>query len=317
MIRIIEKSNSIAILSHIMPDGDNIGSCLGLYNALKKTGKNVSCFIDDEIPIIYRFLSYSDRIQQPNCSFLQYDLIIVLDCGDIDRLGKSRNLINDKFIINIDHHITNTRFGDINLVDHNAAATGELVYELIKSLAVEMDLQICECLYTAISTDTGHFQYSNTTSKTHQIVGDLIKKDVNSTDMYRRLYQSNSKEKVMLIARALQTLEFYFKDQVSCITLTKDDISSCGAKDEDTDGIINFGRDIRNVEVSIFLREKSDNTIKVGLRSNKYIDVAKIASIFGGGGHVRAAGLTIYSDLISAKQKVLEEVKKEILGGVV
>lgn len=306
----IKESNKIAITSHIMPDGDNVGSSLALYNALSKAGKDVRFILDDDIPKVYRFLKGSDNVEKPG-RHEHFDAVIVLDCGDAKRLGKAMIYLEGNFVINIDHHISNDEFGNLNMVDTNAAATGEIIYHIIKILGIEMDAEISECLYTAIVTDTGQFQYSNTTSITHQIAGDLINNGVNVSLMFERIYQNSSKEKVMLMKTALGTLEFYHNDSISVISLTKKQMEEAKAQDADSDGIINLARDIECVEAAVFLKELEPGKIKVGLRSKKLIDMAAIAQKFGGGGHVRAAGCTLAGTIDEAKGKILEAIIDE------
>lgn len=311
IIKKIKDSTKIAVMSHIMPDGDNIGSCLALYNALKKYGKDVHFILDDDIPKVYKFLKNFDKAVMPG-QYESFDIVIALDCGDAERLGKSKLYIEDNFTINIDHHISNDEFGNLNLVDSNASATGEIIFKIIKMLGMEMDPEISECLYTAIVTDTGQFQYSNTTSMTHQIAGELIENGVNVSLMYERIYQNNSKEKVMLLKAALDTLEFYHNNSISCVSLTLEQMKEANARGDDSDGIINLARDIECVEVAIFLKELEPGKIKVGLRSKKVVDVASVSLQFGGGGHVRAAGCTLYGTIDEVKEKILEAVIERI-----
>lgn len=306
-VKLIKESKKIAILSHIMPDGDNIGSCLALYNALIKLGKNVVLIQDDDIPEMYRFLKNSDRFVKPGENY-SIDLVIVLDCGDIGRLGKSARYLENKDIINIDHHISNTEFGHHNIVDTSASATAELVYELINKLEIVLDKDICECIYTGIVTDTGQFQYSNTTSVTHKIAADLISNGVEPSKVYKAVYQNNSISKIKLIGKALSLMEFYYDNRIASIMLNKEVFESVGAKDEDTDGLINFARDIKGVEVALLFKETYDGKIKIGFRSKDFIDVNQIAQKFGGGGHIRAAGATVAGEIKSIKEKIVEAV---------
>lgn len=297
-----------------MPDGDCVGSSLALYTALKKAGKQVRYILDDSIPVKYEFLSNSDKAERPG-EYERFDAVIAVDCGDEERLGNCSKYLKGNFVINIDHHISNTEFGNLNMVDTNAAATGEIVYQIIKILGIKMDKDISECLYTAIVTDTGQFQYSNTTSVTHQIAGDLLNNGVNAPEMFERIYQSNSKEKVLLTKVALGTLEFYYNDRVSCISLSQKQLHDVHAKEEDADGLINLARDIEGVEVAIFFKEMDEGKIKVGFRSKKVVDVSKIAAQFGGGGHVRASGCTVNGTMEDVKAEVLETVAGELRQG--
>lgn len=300
----IKESNKIAIMSHVMPDGDNVGSSLALYNGLIKLGKDVSFILDDDIPKLYRFLKSSDKVRRPG-KYESFDTVIALDCGDAERLGKSKLYLGKNFVINIDHHVSNDEFGNINLVDTNASATGEIIYHIIKLLGIDIDKEISECIYTAIVTDTGKFQYSNTNSRTHQIAGELINNGVNVSHMFERIYQNSSKEKIILIKTALSSLEFFHNDSISCVSLTLEQTEQVNALDEDSEGIINLARDIECVEAAVFLKEMEPRKIKVGLRSKKVVDVAAVALQFGGGGHVRAAGCTMYGTVEEVKEKIV------------
>lgn len=311
----IKDSSSIAILSHVMPDGDNIGASLGLYNALQRVGKNVRYILDDEVPKLFRFLKNADKVEKPG-EYEAFDSVIVLDCGDPKLLGKCSQYLRDNFIINIDHHISNTAYGNLNMVDANAAAVGEMVYQIVKIMGIPMDKEISECLYTSLVTDTGQFQYSNTTSVTHQIAGDLINNGVGAPEMFERIYQNNSKEKVLLMKLALETLEFYHGDKVACIAMDREKIDSSGAKPEDSDGLINLARDIECVEAAVFLKEIEPGKVKVGFRSKRFVDVCRVAKQFGGGGHVRAAGCTVAGNIAEVKPMILDAVIKEYQQGV-
>lgn len=307
VVELIKESSNIAILSHIMPDGDNIGSCLALYNALVKLGKNVIVALDDDVPEVYRFLKNSDQIVKPENDY-NLDLVIALDCGDAGRLGKSAKYLENNKIINIDHHISNSNFGHYNIVDVNASATAELVYDLINKLKINMDKDICECIYTGIVTDTGLFQYSNTTSETHRIVADLISNGVEPAKVYKDVYQNNSLSKIKLLGEALSSIELHYSNKIASIILKKELFEQIGAKDEDADGIINYARDIKGVEVALLFRETEDGKIKIGFRSKDFMNVNEIAQMFGGGGHKRAAGATAVGEIRDIKEKVLKAV---------
>ncbi len=311
----IKDSSSIAILSHVAPDGDNIGSSLGLYNALERTGKNVRYILDDEVPRLYRFLKNADKVERPG-TWEAFDSVVVLDCGEPKLLGKCSQYLENNFIINIDHHISNTAYGNLNMVDANAAAVGEMVYQIIKIMGIPMDQDISECLYTSIVTDTGQFQYANTTSVTHQIAGDLINNGVSAPRMFEQIYQNNSKEKVLLMKLALETLEFYHEDKVACIAMDREKLDAAGAKPEDSDGLVNLARDIESVEAAVFLKELEPGKVKVGFRSKRFVDVCRVAKQFGGGGHIRAAGCTVAGSVDEVKAMVIEAVIKEFQQGV-
>ena len=297
----------------MQPDGDNIGSSLALCLALQKLGKKAVFVMDDNIPELYRFLKGAREVEK-SASFteLDFDLVIALDCGDIERLGKVAQLIGKTKLVNIDHHISNTKFGEINLVEENASATAEIIYKLMKFMGIFIDKDIADCIYTGIVTDTGMFQYSNTSEETHSIAAELIIAGVSPSDIFNKVYQNSPKEKVLLLREALKSLEFFNNDMVSCISITKAQVDSIADEDIDTEGIVNLGRDIFGVEAAIFLKQKELNIIKVSLRSKSYVDVSVIAKDFGGGGHIRAAGCTINDSLESAQQQILLAIQKQI-----
>lgn len=311
----IKDSGRIAILSHVMPDGDNIGASLGLLNALRKAGKDARYILDDAVPRIFRFLKNADTVEAPG-DYESFDAVIVLDCADPKLLGKCSRYLENNFVINIDHHISNTAYGNLNMVDANAAAVGEMVYQIIKIMGIPMDREISECLYTSIVTDTGQFQYSNTTSVTHQIAGDLINNGVSAPLMFERIYQNNSKEKVLLMKLALDSLEFYHDDRISCIALSKAEMEAAGAGPEDSDGLINLARDIECVETAVFLKELEPGKVRVGFRSKRFVDVCRIAKQFGGGGHIRAAGCTVEGGIAEVKPLIIDAVKNAFQQGV-
>ena len=304
----IKNSDNIFIASHVQPDGDNIGSTLALGMALKKMNKDVKILKVDDIPSDYRFLPNLDLIEEYNIN-QTVDLFIALDSSDIDRLGIGKEFaLKAKRIVNIDHHITNTNFGHINIISSSSGATGEIVYEFIKKMDVDIDKNIGTCLYTAISTDTGSFMYSNTTYKTHLIAAELLKTEINLNDINVNLYQSRSKERTKLFIESLNKLELYLGDKVGIIPVTQEMLKSNNAKLEDTEGIISFIRDIDSIEVACLLKQIEKGQIKISLRSKRYIDVSKISSKFDGGGHKKAAGCTIYTSIEEAKDLILKEI---------
>ena len=313
IIDIINKSSKIAVTSHVQPDGDNVGSSLALCLALKKQGKETTFVIDDNIPEVYRYLKGAREVERLfSFEDLDYDLVIAMDCGDLERLGKVKQLAEKTRLINIDHHISNTKFAEINLVEENASATAEITYKLIKSMGIFIDKDIAECIYTGIVTDTGMFQYSNTSEETHSIAAELIIAGVSPSDIFKKVYQNSPKEKVLLMKEALKSLEFFNDDMVTCISISKSQIDNIAKEDLDTEGIVNLARDIEGVEVAVFFKERESNIVKASLRSKSYVDVCIIAKDFGGGGHIRAAGCTISGSLEQAKQQILQAIQKQI-----
>lgn len=306
---ILKDYNDFAIVSHVSPDGDSIGSMLGLFNTLKDFGKSVDLFVDDILPEKYSFLTGYDNIKRYNTGS-KYSCLIILDCGDVDRLGELKSLLNNSdIIINIDHHISNTLFGNINYVDSNASSVGEIIYQILKINGYNISKNTAMCLYTSILTDTGCFKYSNTTSMTFNITGDLINTGINFSDIYSRIYDAKTLSQTKLLGKVLSTLEIYYDNTVAVLTMPYKLLDECSAKENDADEFINFARNIDTVEVGVFIKEVNDLKCRVSLRSKNYVDVSKVASYFNGGGHIRAAGCTIEGSISEAKNKILDAVK--------
>lgn len=307
--RHILNSQNICIASHVQPDGDNIGSMLSLGLALRKLNKNVFLLKSDDIPLDFKFLPNIDLIKDYE-DIGEIDIFIALDSSDEARLGKNKNLLRKaKLILNIDHHISNTNFGHINIIDKDASSTGEMVFDFIKSMNIDIEKDIATCIYTAISSDTGSFMYDNTSAKTHEIAAELIRIGIAKEDINIHLYQSKSLERTKLFIKAMSNLEFYFENKVAITMVTQEMLKESNAKMEDTEGIISFVRGISPVELAVLLKEFSENEVKVSMRSKRYIDVAEICLAFGGGGHIRAAGCTINTSLNEAKSMIIDEIK--------
>lgn len=307
--KIIKKSDNIFIVSHVNPDGDNIGSSLALLMAIRKLNKNPKILKVDDIPKDFNFLPGLENIKEYKLDH-PVDLLISLDSSDIDRLGLGKNfaLKADK-VINIDHHISNDKFGDVNIVSPSSAATGEIIYQIIKKLGIDIDKDIATCLYTAISTDTGSFMYSNTSHVTHEIASELIKKGIDTNNININLYQNKSIESTRLFINALSKLDMFNNNKIGIVAITKDILEESGATLEDSEGIISFVRNINSIEVACLLKTVNKNEIKISLRSKEKVDVSEIVKKFNGGGHKRAAGCTIYKDINEAKKLMLTEIK--------
>lgn len=306
----ILKSKNIYIISHVNPDGDNLGSCLSLALGLKKIKEDVFILKVDETPSDFLFLPGIEMIRDYKTDE-DIDLLIAVDSSDINRLGRNKDLIESaNLVINIDHHISNTNFGDINIIDTRASATGELIYSIIEKMKIDIDEDIATCIYTALSTDTGSFKYDNTTDKTHKIASELIKSGADKKSINLNIYQNRSLERTNLFIKAMNSMEMHLENRVGVIKITKDILDATQTTMEDSEGIIEYVRSIGPVEIAILLKEFGDEETKVSMRSKKDMDVAEICAIFNGGGHKRAAGCTINKSIVEADQILLEEVKK-------
>lgn len=307
-IQMIKRYNNIFIGSHVQPDGDNLGSTLALAMAIKKLKKDVKIVKADDIPSDYKFLPNIDMFKEQNLD-QSIDLFIALDSSDLNRLGVGEKFISkaDK-VINIDHHVTNENFGDLNIVSSTSGSTAEIIYKFIKQMRVNIDKDIATCLYTGISTDTGRFMYSNTTYETHLTLAELLKTGIDSNYININLYQNRSIERTNLFLNSLNSLEVFLKGKIGLVIVTQEMLESNRAKMEDTEGIISFVRGIDSIEVACLLKEIDKKEIKISLRSKKEIDVARIATKFDGGGHLRAAGCTIYKDINTVRDMILNEI---------
>lgn len=309
----IKQSKNIFIASHINPDGDSIGSSLSLAQALKKLDKNVFVLINDTIPSDYIFLPGKDFLVDYKESLGTIDLMITVDSSDVERLGKNKELLSKaNFIINIDHHISNTKFGDINIINPKSAATGELIYQLTTMMGISLDEDIATNIYVAINTDTGSFRYESVTSDTHKIVAELIAAGINIKDININLYEKYSIERTKLFIKSLSTLKFYYDSRLATVKVSQAMLEETNADLSDSEGIVSFVRSIGSVEVACLLKELSNNEIKISMRSKEYVDVASICDTFNGGGHIRAAGCTIYDEIDKAEDMIVKSIVKNL-----
>ncbi|NMA49920.1 MAG: bifunctional oligoribonuclease/PAP phosphatase NrnA, partial [Tissierellia bacterium] len=281
----ISKDLSIAVVSHKNPDGDSLGSLIAMGLSLDKLSKNVIFVKPDVIPEDYLFLPALEKMIQLDSLNIDIDLLIVLDSSDPDRLGLNKNLLEiSKRIINIDHHISNTNFGDLNIVIPESSSTGEIVFELLSKANFPIDTDIATCIYTAISTDTGRFSYQSVTKNTHLIISELYNYGIDGYEINKNLYQNRSLSRTKLFILAVSNLEFYKDGKVAIAKVTKDMYSKTGAKPDETEGIVEFLRDTEGVEVACLLKELKNNDVKLSVRTKEYVDANKICSFFDGGG---------------------------------
>lgn len=312
IVKLIAQAGGIAIFPHVSADGDAIGSSLALALALKNAGKKVIVYLEENIPTVYRFLPGIELA----CFYTQdevMDINIALDTGDVGRLGtRGDAFFEAPCTINIDHHVTNTKFALLNFVDDMSASTGEIVYTLLKKLKLGIDRDIAACLYTAVSTDTGGFKYSNTTSETHRIASELLATGIDIGELSQRIFDNTTYTKLKLTQKAIELLELHENAKLAAVAISQADLQATGAKDEDCDGIVNIGRSIEGVEVSVLVKEKNAEEVRVNLRSKTHVDVSEVAAAFGGGGHKRAAGCTVKGSLQEVKEQMIKVLKEKL-----
>ncbi|TYP54296.1 DHH family phosphoesterase [Thermosediminibacter litoriperuensis] len=314
---LLTEYNSFIVTSHVMPDGDAIGSVLALTMALEKAGKRALPVINDAVPKKYRFLPRSQNVRPFIPEVDKAEVMVCLDSGDSERLEFKRDLRDIcPLVVNIDHHRSNSMYGDLNLVDDSYSSVGEMVYFLLKSLDINIDYDIAICLYTSIITDTGSVKYSNTTPSCLRVLAELVELGVRPDIVNREVFEKKSLESVMLLKEVLGTLKVSAGGKLAYMTVTKDMMIKTGAREEDTDGFINYAREIEGVEVAIIFKEQDNLKVKVGFRANQWVDVSKIAEEFGGGGHVKAAGCTVKGPLDKAQELILASVNKYLKEGL-
>ena len=310
ILKCIKKSKNIVIVTHENPDGDAVGSSLAMYHALKGLKKNVDIIIPEyakcfnELPGIDEVIKESDKV---------YDLAISLDAATDKLLNVWVKYFReaDQRIV-IDHHSTNTMFGDINYVDLSAPACAQVVYMLIKHYRWKITPEIGTCIMAGIITDTGGFQYSGVSRDTFNIAAELLDAGVNISKVYKKVFDTKTKSSFELRRIALDRMEFLEDDKIAFTYITNEDERKVNAGVGDYEGIVSEGRSIEGVEVSIFLHELKDGEFKISLRSNSYVNVSDVCIMFGGGGHIRAAGAKMTADPLVIRDKVVNEVKRQL-----
>ncbi len=308
----LKKSRSVLVASHANPDGDAIGALLATGLALKAMQKAVCMYNQSAIPAVYRFLPSVHQIGQKMDAIETYDTILVLDCGSLERVGSRASRIQKgRTIINIDHHVTNTKFGDLQWIDPHACATAEIIYRMIKRLGLKIDSAIATAIYTGILTDTGSFRFSSTNQQAFAICADMVEHGTNPYEVAQHVYGHYSLSRIKLLNLALDSLEISPNGRISIMALTQDMMDMTRTQEEDIDGIINYARRIEDVKVAALIHEVAGNgrarrQYHVSLRSDGDVNVALIAAQFGGGGHVNAAGFSVEATLADLKHKIVE-----------
>jgi len=305
----IINSKHILLVSHVNPDGDTLGSVLAMYDALKRSGKKVSLYNGTkELPHIYDFLPNINRIKYTIPKY--FDLVISCDCGSFDRLRIDKG---DYTLINIDHHLSNKNFGDINVVDVASASAGMVVYKLLVKNHIRISKDCAVCLYVSLVEDTGFFSYSNVNEKTFEDASNLVKLGANPTKIASLLKSRLSLAKVRLLGYMLNDFELYFEAKIAFVYICNEVLQKTGAKRYDTKNIINTLRDIVNVQVAVMVLEEKNGGFKVSIRSKNEIDISYITKEFGGGGHKNAAGFEVASsDFNNLKEKILKKIEDKL-----
>lgn len=305
VLRQIERRDSFVLTSHARPDGDAIGSALACCQVLRAMGKQADVVLHDAVPRIYRPLPFADQVVQANRLNGSYEAAIILECDSLLRTRLEG--LEDRFLINIDHHASGRPFADVNWIDPHAVATAEMVFGLGREAGVPLSPEIATCLYTALMTDTGSFMFQGTNEHTFALARELTLAGADPSHCARNIYFAHSGAKMRLLGEALRNLNQ--EGHLAWIWVTQEQMERCGAKEEDCEGLVNYALSIADAEVAVFFRELPDGRFRVSLRSKGKVNVANLAERFGGGGHECASGCAVKGPLQAAVSEILSQLR--------
>ncbi|MCC6327193.1 MAG: bifunctional oligoribonuclease/PAP phosphatase NrnA [Acidobacteria bacterium] len=310
VVELIENKQRFGITTHIKPDGDGVGSSLGLCWLLKSLGKSAEVIVHGDIPLAYRSLPGADEIQHVESVGDAYDAIFVIECSDLERPGIAG--LEDQFTVNIDHHATSEHFGTINWIDSTASAVGEMIYNLCKAIGGRVTKEIAECVYMALVTDTGSFHFSNTTERTLKVASELVKAGVKPAVVSEAVYNNYPWSRIELMRQVLGTVRRDETGRIAFLRQTLKMRESAGAVDGDNNGFVNIPLSARDILAAVYMREVGPNEYRASLRSKGDINVAKVAEAFGGGGHRNAAGLKVEGDWDEKEAELVAAVREAV-----
>ncbi len=313
IISALEPHHTICVVGHIRPDGDCIGSQVGLAMALRDQGKEVTVWNEDSVPKKLAFLDPDRLVQRPQKD-RKFDCVIATDAASFERLGKVGACIENRTqFINIDHHASNTRYADLNWVSAKEASTGELIFKLLQAAKWPITPAIADCLFTAVSTDTGSFQFPSTRPSTYNVAGELVKRGANLAQICDEVYQSFPLSRVRLLQHVYNHFRLVHNNQIAYFWLKKADFDRTGASTDDSEGLIDHIRAIEPVVVACVFEEMGPESTRISLRSKSAkINVNEIAAQFGGGGHIAAAGARPAGKPLSVQRRVIQAIKKAL-----
>ncbi len=291
MVSACRAARTVLIATHVNPDGDAIGSSLALAETLEKLGKKVVLYDRDPVPYMFTFLPLADRFTSRVPEHETFDLLLLLDCSELSRTGNALpDFSGYRRLGCIDHHVTNDHFAQVNLIDAEASATAELIYEVVSRLDPDFSREVAINMYTGIITDTGSFHYANSTPRSFEIAGKMVDRGVDPWMVAQQVYESEPASRLQLLGRVLQTLRIAPDGKAACVVVTREMYEQTGTNAEHTDRLVNYPRSIAGVEVAFLLRQDDEKSFKLSFRSRGKVDVASLAQEFGGGGHKNAAG---------------------------
>ena len=307
--KIIHSHDSFVVVSHVRPDGDSLGSQLALALMLQTLGKQVDVLSHDPVPARYRDLPGAEQVRVATQISQPREVTFVLECSNIDRPGIGG--LDTGFVVNIDHHHSTQPFGDLSWIDPSACAVGQMIYRLMKALGVGLTPQIATNIYVAILTDTGSFQFSSTTADTFRIAAELADHGAEVSKIAMQVFHRNPVEKVRSMGRILSGMELDASGRIVCTVLWQKDWESAGGED-DVEGLVNYPLTIEGIDVSVFLRELGDSSFRVSMRSKNEVDVSRVATRFGGGGHMKAAGCQMTGSAAAVRDQLLASIQAEM-----
>ncbi|MBV9217617.1 MAG: bifunctional oligoribonuclease/PAP phosphatase NrnA [Acidobacteria bacterium] len=310
VVELIENKDNFAITTHIKPDGDGIGSSLGLCWLLRSLGKNAEVVMNGGIPQAYSGLPGVDQIQNVSSVNGKYDAVFVIECSDLARPGIEG--LEDQFTVNIDHHATCEHFGTINWIDSTASAVGEMIYNLCKAIGGRITPEIAECVYLALVADTGSFRYSNTSDRTLKVASELVKAGAKPAKVGEAVYNSYPWSRIELMRQVLDTVKRDGTGRIAILRQTLAMGEEAGSVDGDNNGFVNIPLAAKDIVAVIYMREIGKDQFRASLRSRGNINVAKVAEQFGGGGHKNAAGLSINGPWDEAEATLITAVSAAI-----
>jgi len=307
---VIEGGSRFLVAAHINPDGDAIGSSLALALAMEKMGKDVVVYNRDAVPFQFAGMASAERVVGSLEGEAPFDAAFVLDCAELERVGTGFfDMVTTDTWVNIDHHLTNKTFADYSVIDSSACSTGYLVYQLLKLLDVEIDLDIAENIYTTILFDTGSFHYSNATSEAFSAAGDMVALGVSPWNVANRVYENQPQGRIQLLSHVLNTLKVEGDGKIASVMVTQEMMKETSTGPDATDGFVNYPRSIEGVEAAFLIRETGKDEYKVSYRSKGTVNVAEAAQTFGGGGHRNAAGCVINGDIAYVRSRAVDALK--------
>lgn len=313
ILEVLHGCRTVCIVGHIRPDGDCVGSQLGLALALKGEGKEVTCWNEDPLPRKYAFLDPDGLYQKPKAD-REFDCVVATDAASFERLGSvGEHIARRKHFINIDHHASNTRFADVNWVSERESSSGELIFRLLAAAKWPITKRIADCLFTAVSTDTGSFQYSTTRPSTYHVAGELVRRGANLARICDEVYQSYPLSRARLLKHIYSHFRLTHQNQIAYFWLRKADFVRTGAGADETEGLIDHIRAIEPVVVACVFEEVDPELTRISLRSkDARVDVNEIAAQFGGGGHSAAAGARIPGKPLTVQRQVIAAIKRKL-----